>query len=148
MGTPTELYQSDFYEWALTNAHLLRNGQISEIDIQHIADELEDMGQKEKRELRSQLKRLIVHLLKWQFQSEKKTRSWRDTIINSREEIEDILDNNRTLGQMIPSFIENLYPKCVTHAIRETNLKPSVFPKTPPFTKEQILSETFWPEAE
>ncbi|WP_099590509.1 DUF29 family protein [Leptospirillum ferriphilum] len=61
MGTLPDLYNSDFYEWALTNAHLLRKGLISEIDFQHIADELEDMGQKEKRELKSQIRRLIVH---------------------------------------------------------------------------------------
>ncbi|MCL4461335.1 MAG: DUF29 domain-containing protein [Nitrospirae bacterium] len=158
METVPDLYNSDFYEWALTNAHLLRKGLISEIDFQHIADELEDMGQKEKRELKSQLRRLIVHLLKWRFQPEKRTirlsdsnienRSWRDSIINSRREIEDILESSPSLKRTIPSLVENLYPKCIESAIQETGLKPDVFPEKFPFSQEELLSEQFWPEGE
>ena len=152
MNILQDLYDNDLYQWALTNAHLLRNGQFKEIDFQHIADELEDMGKREKRELKSQLGRLMLHLLKWQFQPIKRTtqsgtdnRSWRDSIINSRKEIEAILEDSPSLRQMIPSLMEDLYPKCVKSAIQETGSRPDLFPKDLPYTQEQILSESFWP---
>ncbi|AKS23648.1 MAG: protein of unknown function DUF29 [Leptospirillum sp. Group II 'C75'] len=152
MNALQDLYDNDLYQWALTNAHLLRNGQFKEIDFQHIADELEDMGKREKRELKSQLGRLMLHLLKWQFQPIKRTtqsgtdnRSWRDSIINSRKEIEAILEDSPSLRQMIPSLMEDLYPKCVKSAIQETGSRPDLFPKDLPYTQEQILSESFWP---
>lgn len=154
MNVSQDLYENDLYQWALTNARLLRSGQFKKIDIQHIADELEDMGKRERKELKSQLNRLILHLLKWQFQPEKRTtqsgtenRSWRDSIINSRKEIEDILDDSPSLRQNIPDLMEKLYPECVKSAIQETKLRPEVFPKTVPFTQEQIFSESFWPES-
>ncbi|MCL4485132.1 MAG: DUF29 domain-containing protein [Nitrospirae bacterium] len=155
MNVSHDLYENDLYQWALTNARLLRNGQLKKIDIQHIADELEDMGKREKRELKSQLGRLVIHLLKWQFQPEKRTTnlganensSWRNSIINSRNEIEDILESSPSLRNMIPSLIEDIYPKCVKSAIQETGLRIEVFPETPPFNSDQILSENFWPES-
>ena len=152
MNVSQDLYENDLYQWALTNAHLLRSGQLKEIDSQHIADELEDMAKREKRELKSQLGRLMLHLLKWQFQPSMRTtqsgtdnRSWRESIINSRMEIEAILEDSPSLRQIIPSLMEDLYPKCVKSAIQETGLRPDVFPKDLPFTQEQILSESFWP---
>lgn len=152
MNASQDLYENDLYQWALTNARLLRSGQLKKIDSQHIADELEDMGKREKRELKSQLFRLILHLLKWQLQPTMRTtqsgadnNSWRASIINSRKEIEVILEDSPSLRQMIPSLLEDLYPKCVQSAIQEAGLRPDIFPKDLPYTHEQILEESFWP---
>ena len=113
------------------------------------------MGKREKRELKSQLDRLMLHLLKWQFQPTMRTtqsgtdnRSWRESIINSRKTIEIILEDSPSLRQLIPSLMEDLYPKCVKSTIQETGLRPDIFPKVLPFTQEQILSESFWPASD
>jgi hypothetical protein len=63
----SESYKQDFYAWAMKNAALIRQGRFSEIDAEHVAEELESMGKSEKRELISRLSILLTHLLKWQF---------------------------------------------------------------------------------
>ena len=65
----TVLYDQDFYAWAKRNAELLRQGRTSEVDTEHIAEELESMTRSEKRELVNRLAILMVHLLKWQVQA-------------------------------------------------------------------------------
>ena len=84
------LYDKDFYQWTLYNAELLRQGKITEIDIQNIAEELESMGKSQKRELISRLAVLIMHLLKWQYQPEKRSHSWIETINEQRRQIVEL----------------------------------------------------------
>src|SRR5580700_5749903 len=63
-----ELYDRDFAEWAVRNAELLRSGRVAEADLDHIAEEIEDMAKRERRAMQNRLARLIQHLLKWQVQ--------------------------------------------------------------------------------
>ena len=84
-----ELYERDFFEWAILNAELLRTGHLDEADLEHIAEEIEDMGISQKKELYSRLRVLVMHLLKWKFQPEGRAESsWRSTIRTQRAEIE------------------------------------------------------------
>jgi hypothetical protein len=62
------LYETDYAAWARKNAELLRNKRFSDLDIDHLLEELSDMGRSEKNELESRLLILIAHLLKYQFQ--------------------------------------------------------------------------------
>jgi hypothetical protein len=75
MAAP-QLYDRDFFEWTQCNAALLRAGQFDQADIQHIAEELEDMGKSERRRLESRLEVLLQHLLKWQIQPNRRSTSW------------------------------------------------------------------------
>ena len=75
-----EVYDADFYEWTVRNTELLRAGRASEADLEHIAEEIEDIGQNQRRQLVSRLVILIAHLLKWQVQPERRSRSWTLTI--------------------------------------------------------------------
>jgi hypothetical protein len=77
-------YENDFYGWTKQQAKLLRNQEINQIDWNHIAEEIEAMGRSEKRQLESRLEILIIHLLKWQFQSNLRSRSWQLTIISDQ----------------------------------------------------------------
>ena len=95
------LHDRDFYAWTLQQAVLLREGRLSEADIDHIAEELESMGASERRELINRLAVLMAHLLKWQFQSELRSNSWRNTIDVQRFDVKELLEEN-------PSLVANL----------------------------------------
>jgi hypothetical protein len=84
-------YDQDFYAWLMRNANLIRQGRFAEVDALQVAEELESMGKRDKRELMSRLKILLMHLLKWSFQPDKRSRSWESTIDEQREQINLIL---------------------------------------------------------
>jgi hypothetical protein len=85
------LYDTDFAEWALRNAELLRSGRAGEADLEHIAEEIEDIAKRERDTTRRRLARLIQHLLKWQVQPAKRSKSWQSTIVEQRYRIDDLL---------------------------------------------------------
>jgi len=140
------VYEQDFDVWALHNAELLRQGRLTEIDAEHIADELESMGKRDRRELLSRLKILIGHMLKWRFQPTQRCSSWRGSIIEQRLQVHDLLDDNPNLRQPLPQLPGVAYPDAVKLASKETGLPPSVFPVDCPYTVEQLLNDDFFSE--
>src|SRR5215831_6476561 len=107
------LYDEDFVEWTAANAELLRSGQISEADIQHIAEEIEDMGKNRRTALTSHLRILQAHLLKHQFQPALRGPSWLQTILNARDTIGEILEESPSLRSRLPEMIAKTYPKAI-----------------------------------
>ena len=87
----TALHEQDFYAWTQEQAALLKFGRLAELDVQHLIEELENMGASEKRELISRLEILLIHLLKWQYQPALQSRSWLLTIEEQRLQLEDHL---------------------------------------------------------
>ena len=81
-------YDEDVLLWSRQQARLLREGRFSELDVEHLADEIEDVGKSEKRELASRCAVLMAHLLKWRFQPSIRSSSWRATIRDQRKRIE------------------------------------------------------------
>ena len=102
------------------------------------------MGRSEKRQLESRLEILIMHLLKWQFQPNLRSRSWQLTIKEQRLRLEKILQKNPSLQPNLTEAIEDVYPLATLSAERETGL--SLFPETCPYTLTEILSPEFLPE--
>ena len=139
-------YQKDFYAWALNNAKLLRQGKFKEIDVEHIAEEMESMGRKEERELERRLEILIMHLLKWQFQVYNRTTSWEATIKEQRRRIKRLLEESPSLKPKLPSQFDYAYETAVIMASAETNIPEKDFPKKSPFKLEECLSDNFFPE--
>ena len=90
-------YNKDFYAWLMKNASLLRQHKFSEVDIEHIAEELESMGKSEKRELTSRLTVLLAYLLKWKFQPALRSGSWKNTMLTQRIDILELLENSPSL---------------------------------------------------
>lgn len=138
-------YEKDFSAWAVHNAKLLRQGRLSEIDVEHIAEELEGMGKNNRRELISRLKILLGHLLKWQYQSGKRSRSWRITIDGQRIQINDLLNDNPILKPHLPAAVVDAYPAAVRLAVKDTYLPSSHFLTECPYTLEKILDEDCYP---
>lgn len=94
MPAKTTLYDRDFFAWSLEQAKLLRARKLAEADIEHIAEEIDSMGRTEKRELISRLSVLLLHLLKWRYQPEKRSLSWEASIRVQRNRLADHLDDN------------------------------------------------------
>jgi len=140
------LYQEDYYGWLQENAQLIREKRFSEIDVENIVEELESMGKSEKRELSSRLTILLMHLLKWQYQSVKRSTSWRNTIAVQRIDIRELLEDSPSLKNEIADKIEIAYEKAKLAAEVETGIEKQNFPSQCPFSLDQILDESFLPE--
>jgi len=139
-------YDQDYHAWLLENARLLREGRLYEIDVEHIAEELQDMGNSERRAVESFLRLLMLHLLKWRHQPERRTPSWIHTIGNARYEVERRLADSPSLRPRLPEFAAQDYPNARRSAARETGVPVATFPQDCPFTIEQLLDEDYWPD--
>lgn len=103
------LYEQDFYLWTQTIAHQLKENNFNEIDIPNLIEEIESMGRSEKRELKNRLIVLLMHLLKWQYQPEKRSESWRSTISEQRICIETLLEDSPSLQPLLAEVFEDCY---------------------------------------
>ena len=138
------LYEQNYPSWLSHHVQLLKEAKFDELDIEHLIDELESMGKRDKRELVSRFIILIAHLLKWEYQSDKQSASWRSSIIEQRKKIAYLLKNEPSLKPYIPEAIENAYFDAVDLAAEETELPFSVFPDVCPYSQEQLLDK-FYP---
>jgi hypothetical protein len=145
MWMDAELYEKDFYEWALKNAELLRQGRLSEIDVENIAEELESMGKSERRELISRLVVLFMHLLKWEHQPKLRSRSWSGTIVEQRTQIELLLKDSPSLRREIDPKIEDAYRIAVKRMEKETGISKKDLPDICPYSLDQAMDDDFWP---
>ena len=139
------LYDEDFFEWTRRNTKLLRAGHLDQADIEHIAEEIEDMGKRDLKEVNSRVQVLVRHLLKWQLQPEKKSRSWVRTIGSQRNELAQCLEDSPSLRVKIRPNLGHNYQKAVLLAAIETGLPRDRFPAECPFNVEQILDPEFLP---
>jgi hypothetical protein len=139
-------YNKDFYAWLMKNADLLRQHKFNEVDIEHIAEELESMGKNEKRELTSRLTVLLAHLLKWKFQSALRSRSWKNTILTQRIDILELLEDSPSLKYELEKRVVIAYEKAKLSAEDETGIDKNNFPEACPFTFEQLLKKDYLPE--
>jgi hypothetical protein len=135
----TKLYDEDFALWTAEAARLLREGRFAEIDVEHVAQEIEDMGKRDYREVLSRLVLILQHLLKWQFQPDKRTGSWKTTLINQRREIELVFEQSPSLRRAAVQLVPRAYRQAIQDAAGETGLSEDTFPGECPYTLEQAL---------
>ena len=147
---PTPLYRRDYYGWALEQARALQERRFEALDFEHLAEEVEDLAKSERRELRSRLKQVLVHLLKCQFQSGRRSLGWEGTLASQRAEIAALLHDSPSLERELPEIVEQAYSLALRVAGKEMRLKrdqwQSLFPAQCPWSAEQILDEDFYPE--
>ncbi|MES0335018.1 MAG: DUF29 domain-containing protein [Candidatus Magnetobacterium sp. LHC-1] len=144
--TADSLYEVDFYQWALRNADLLRQGRLTEIDIENVAEELEGMARSDKRELTNRLAVLIMHLLKWQYQPKRRSRSWRETINNQRKDIELLIEDSPSLKNNIEAAISKGFILAKRTFEDETGISAEELPETCLYTFDQLMDYGFRPE--
>lgn len=134
------LYEQDFYLWTQTIVQNLKENKLNEIDIPNLIEEIESMGRSEKRELKSRLIVLLMHLLKWQYQPEKRSESWRSTITEQRICIEELLEDSPSLRPLLTEVFADCYEKARLKASEETGIKLNFLPQESPFTLEEVIN--------
>lgn len=139
------LYDLDFYQWTQSQSDLLRVEEWEQLDWQHIAEEIESLGKKDKRQVQSRLAVLITHLLKWEYQPDKRSPSWRKTLREQRFRLTLVLSDSPSLKVGLPEFIAVVYPYAVETATDETGLDRRLFPVVCPYRVEQLLDPVFLP---
>ncbi len=116
------LYETDFVEWAERTAALLRGGRFDEADIEHAAEEIEDLGRSQRSAVASQLQRMLMHLVKQRIQPERGGASWRRSITEGRAEIEYRIDDSPSLLRYAEENLHRIYRRAVRDALIETGL--------------------------
>jgi Domain of unknown function DUF29 len=137
-------YEQDVSAWANEQAALIRARRFDALDIEHLAEEIEDVSRSDKRELANRMAVLLQHLLKWKYQSDRRSPSWRATIVSQRDELFDLLEQSPSLRVDMIEGLTKSYCRAVKRAVIETGM--TAFPKECPFTLSQIADESFWPE--
>jgi hypothetical protein len=141
-------YEKDVVAWANEQARLIRAGRFDLLDLEHIAEEIEDVGKSEQRELASRMAILLAHLLKWQYQPDRRGVSWRATIRTQRNLIEKRLDRTPSLRPMLadPDWIEDMWADARQLASQETGIGFAVFPEICPWLMDAVLSADVFPD--
>lgn len=140
-------YESDVVAWANEQAAFIRAGRFDMLDLEHIADEIEDVGKSELRELESRMAVLLAHLLKWQFQPTHRGSSWECTINDQRSMISRRLTRTPSLKPYLrdEEFWQEAWADGRRIAESETGVL-NKFPKSCPWSCEQVMNVEFWPE--
>jgi flagellar biosynthesis/type III secretory pathway protein FliH len=140
-------YETDFYAWTQAQATALRAKDWPALDVDNLAEELEGMARSDRRALGNHLKNLLLHLLKWTYQPDKRGPSWQDSIEEAREAIEDLLEESRaSMEAETQRQFAKQYARARRKASRETGLALATFPEVCPRPVAQVLDEDFWPE--
>ncbi len=150
-------YEQDFQQWIEHHITLLKAGRFNEIDAENLIEELEDMGKSNLHSLESRLMILIAHLLKWQIQlpimkkqllyQDYDGKSWSNTIIEQRARLTLLLEKIPSLKSKIQEAVNDIYPKAVVLAMKETKLPQSYFPNECHYSIEQLLDDDFYPKS-
>lgn len=142
MGT---LYETDFVAWAKEQAALLRSGNLTTLDALNIAEEIESMGRSERNELQSRMAVLLAHLLKWQFQPERRGHSWEATIRLQRSKLQELLGDSPSLKHAFDDedFLRRIWLHATVIAGEQTMLD---IPKTWIWPLDVVLDNDFWPD--
>jgi hypothetical protein len=137
----SDLYDEDHLAWLEQQADHLRAGQLDRLDVAHLIEELEEMGGSQRRELKSRLEILLLHMLKRDAQPRRRTRSWQSTIVEQRARIEDLLEQSPSLRHGLEEVAQKAFAVAVTRAAIETGLKRSALPAALPYPLAAILED-------
>ncbi|MFM6059958.1 MAG: DUF29 domain-containing protein, partial [Microcystis aeruginosa] len=130
-------YDCDLILWARDTAQLLREQRWDAIDWEHLIEEIEDLGKSERSAIGSQMERILLHLLKWQYQPQRHSDSWLDSINDGRSQIRRKLEDSPSLRSYPLEILEKEYTRARREAARQTHLEIDLFPKLCPYLIEQ-----------
>jgi hypothetical protein len=136
-------YERDFYSWSQEQARLLREGRWELIDRMNVAEEIESLGRTEFNRLESALRVLLLHMLKWDHQPRKRSRSWTLSIAAQRVEVEDLLADNPGLKPRIGAALARAYRRARIEAAKETGLDEADFPAMCGYSFDDVMSRKF-----
>lgn len=137
------LYETDFYRWTIEQSRLLALGKLDGLDLVNLVEEIESLGKQQQQELRNRLGVLLGHILKWEYQPEKRSKSWRVTIRGQRREIKFLLAKNPSLKSYLDEAIFLGYMQGVDLVVEETPLDDQDLPQVCPYKIDQIFDGSF-----
>ncbi len=140
------LYELDFYLWLENTANLLKKRQLNAIDYDNLIEEIESMGRSEKDALESNLEQLLMHLLKWKYQPDKRSNSWQYSIAEHCLRLKKAFKKSPSLKRYLEEVFDDCYQDARLLASRETGLSKETFPIICPFAKENIFNPEYLPE--
>jgi len=140
------LYETDYVKWIETTVEQLKQKNYDAIDWENLIDEIEDMARSDRRSLKSNLVVILTHLLKWQFQPERRSSSWQASIVEHRRRVRDLLKDSPSLKPYFEEVFAECYEDAIELASIETGLPTSTFPRSSPYTSTQVLKAGFLPE--
>jgi len=135
----TNAYEKDFYNWTRAQANFLKNEELDKLDIRHLIEEIESLGNSEKRALESHISNLFLHLLKIKHQPSMRSKSWENSVKNATFQIKKILKANPSLKSRLKELTRDAYYIARLNASSETGLDESVFPKNCPWEMVELL---------
>ncbi|BBD67027.1 hypothetical protein NIES4072_56950 [Nostoc commune NIES-4072] len=140
------LYDTDYLQWIETTVEKLQSHDYANVDWEKLIEEIADVGRSERRSLKSNLIVILVHLLKCQFQPEKRSGSWEGSIIEHRRRVKEALDDSPSLK----SYLENIFIECYAQAVKqakaETGLSVESFPVVCPYQLLEVTNDEFLPQ--
>jgi hypothetical protein len=136
-------YDSDFYSWSQEQGRLVREGRWSEVDRQNVAEEIESLGREQFNKLESAVRIVLIHMLKWDYQPERRSRSWALSIKGRRIALRNVIADNPGLKPRIGEAITRAYEQACVEAANETGLGQKIFPATCPYSFDDITSREF-----
>lgn len=139
----THLYETDFYGWLMQQSHLLKTGEFKQLDITNLVEELQSLGKQQRQELRNRLGVLLGHFLKWQFQPERRSKSWKSTIREQRREIVRLMKENPSLKPYLEEAMLSGYQSGLDLVVRETPLDYPDLPEDCIYSFEQVCNPDF-----
>lgn len=140
------LYETDYLQWIETTLEKLRSQDYPNVDWENLIEEIEDMSRSERRSLKSNLIVVLLHLLKWQFQADRRTGSWEGSIIEHRRRVREALSDSPSLQPYLESIFAECYSQAVKQAKAETGLSLEIFPQQCPYQLAEVLNDEFLPE--
>lgn len=145
---PAVKIDDDFHRWLLDQAAALRDRRVSSLDWERLAEELEAMAAQDRRTIKKNLKKLLVHLLKFKAQPDELHRhhSWRKSVREAREDISDLLEESPGIFQgNLDEVLTTCYERARAEASDDTHLPLKAFPESCPWSFEQIMRDDFYP---
>ena len=142
-NSQANLYNQDYYQWLIHTAKLLEQKEFTKLDLENLIEEIESLGKSEKRAIKSNLIIVILHLLKWRYQPEKRSNSWKSSIREHRRRIQELLTDSPSLKNYLPEILADCYLAAKKQASDETGLSVVAFPEQCPFSLAECLDEDF-----
>ncbi|TVQ47533.1 MAG: DUF29 domain-containing protein [Gloeocapsa sp. DLM2.Bin57] len=139
----SSLYEQDYYLWLEEQVHSLESLALDKLDVANLIIEIQGMGKAEKLAKTSNLRILLMHLLKWIYQDKKRTNSCQYTIREHRKRILKTLKQSPSLKNYYQEILAEAYQDARELAADETGLPITIFPVECEFTTEQILDPEF-----
>lgn len=139
------LYATDFHAWTQKQVMLLQSQRWSSIDLPNLIEEIESLGKQQRQELRNRLSLLMGHLLKWEYQPQRRSRSWLATLRIQRRDIVRLLKDNPSLKPHLEDALKDAYENARDLAMAETDLPEQTFPLEVPYQLSDILDDGFYP---